>query len=82
MEERLLTVAEVAVRLRIDPHTVRTWLRAGRLVGLKPGHDWRIRPSALEAFLECGVNPGKNEQGNDGRVAGGIVAAKGGENNA
>lgn len=35
--ERLLTVTEVAERLRVNPETVRRWLRAKRLRGVLMG---------------------------------------------
>lgn len=50
----LLTVPEVAERLRVSQFTVREWLKAGKLRGLRPGGTrmgWRIRESDLEAFL-------------------------------
>jgi excisionase family DNA binding protein len=53
-DERLLTVPEVAERLRVSEYTVRDWLRTGRLQGLRPGGPrvgWRVRSSALERFL-------------------------------
>ncbi len=36
-EGRLLTVPEVAERLRTNPETVRRWLRQGKLRGFRPG---------------------------------------------
>ena len=54
-EERLYTVPEVAERLRVSPHTVYAWLRAGRLKGIRLGGTragYRIRQSELERFLE------------------------------
>jgi excisionase family DNA binding protein len=53
-DETLLTVAEVATRLRTHPITVRRWLNAGRLHGFRPGGTktgWRIRASELERFI-------------------------------
>jgi len=42
-----LTVGEVAAILRVQPATVRRWLRAGQLEGFQIGHTWRIvNPSA------------------------------------
>lgn len=38
-ENRLLTVKEVAERLRVNPETVRRWLRQGRLRGVLMGGD-------------------------------------------
>ena len=52
-EDRWLTVAEVARRLRIDPETARSWLREGRLPAgaADADGDPRVRLSDLEAFL-------------------------------
>lgn len=53
-EERLLTVREVAERIRSSPQTVRRWLRQGRLRGFRPGGTklgYRVRESDLERFL-------------------------------
>jgi excisionase family DNA binding protein len=50
--EDLLTVKEVASKLRVSERTVKNWLRQGALHGLKAGKAWRIKGSELEAFLE------------------------------
>jgi excisionase family DNA binding protein len=55
MTSTLLTVPEVAARLRVSEWTVREWLRRGRLQGLRPGGTkagWRIDEADLERFLE------------------------------
>jgi excisionase family DNA binding protein len=61
--DRLLTLAEVAERVRANPETVRRWLRSGRLVGVRPGGDrlgWRIPEGELERFLsEAGLDNGE-----------------------
>ena len=52
--ERFLTVAEIAEQLRVSASTVKAWLRAGRLRGVRlggPRAGWRIRQSDLETFL-------------------------------
>jgi excisionase family DNA binding protein len=52
--ERLLTVPEVAERVRANVQTVRAWLRSGRLKGVRPGGTklgWRIRESEVERLL-------------------------------
>jgi excisionase family DNA binding protein len=51
--EELLTVQEVADELRLDRRTVYRYLRQGQLRGQKLGGIWRIRRSALTAFLEA-----------------------------
>jgi excisionase family DNA binding protein len=53
-EQRLLTVREVAERLRSSPETVRRWLRQGKLRGFRPGGTklgYRVPESELQRFL-------------------------------
>jgi excisionase family DNA binding protein len=54
--EEYLTVAEVAGRLKVDPETVRVWLRAGKLQGtqLSRAAGWRIPESEVERLLRGG----------------------------
>ena len=52
--EELLTVPEVAQRLRVHPETVRTYLRTGKLRGVRFGgkrSGWRIRASDVDMLL-------------------------------
>jgi len=54
-DEPVLTVDEVAQRLRLSPVTVRRWLRAGKLRGVRLGQTkagWRVRLSEVQALLE------------------------------
>ena len=56
---RLLTVKEVAERLRIPEDTLRIWLRQGRIRGFRPGGKktgWRITESDLTEFIERRTN--------------------------
>ena len=53
--ERLLTVKEVAERLRVHPVTIRRWLLEGRIRGSQPGGakiGWRIPESEVTRILE------------------------------
>ncbi|MBF6589098.1 MAG: helix-turn-helix domain-containing protein [Ktedonobacterales bacterium] len=52
---RLLTVPEVALQLGVTEETVRRWLRAGDLPGVRLARKagWRIRAPDLEAFLQA-----------------------------
>ncbi len=54
MDEELLTVAEVARRLKVHQETVRRWLRVGQLRGIKLSDQagYRVRPSELERMLQ------------------------------
>jgi len=52
-DQRLLTVREVAERLRSSPETVRRWLRQGKLRGFRPGGTklgYRVPESELQRF--------------------------------
>lgn len=54
VDDQLLTVSEVAARMRANKETVRRWLRTGRLRGLRPGGDrlgYRIAESELARFI-------------------------------
>jgi excisionase family DNA binding protein len=53
-DQRLLTVREVAERLRSSPETVRRWLRQGKLHGFRPGGTklgYRVPEDELQRFL-------------------------------
>lgn len=47
----LLTVTEVATRLRLHEMTVRRQIRAGRLRAVRVGRGIRVREEDLEAFV-------------------------------
>ncbi|MCA1646782.1 MAG: helix-turn-helix domain-containing protein [Chloroflexi bacterium] len=50
----LLTVQEVAARLKMNPETVRRWLRDGKLQGYLLGGDrggYRVAESDLKEFM-------------------------------
>jgi excisionase family DNA binding protein len=61
-EQHLLTVREVAERIRSSPETVRRWLRQGKLRGFRPGGTklgYRVSESELQRFL-ARLNQGKS----------------------
>jgi len=47
----LLTVAEVAEKLRVDRTTVYRWIKAGKLKAYKAGQQYRIDDDDLIDFL-------------------------------
>jgi len=51
----LLTVEEVAQRLRYRPATIQGWLRQGKLRGRKVGKEWRVSQADLEMWLAQGA---------------------------
>ena len=51
-DNRLLTPAEVAAMLRVDPKTVTRWARAGKLSSIRtPGGHRRYSESEVRVFL-------------------------------
>jgi len=49
--ERLLTLAEVADLLRVSPHTVRAWVRKGRLQPVKICRRVLFSPDVVSRFV-------------------------------
>jgi excisionase family DNA binding protein len=47
----VLTIQEACARLKLKPETVRDWLKAGKLKGVKLGRVWRVDAEALERLL-------------------------------
>jgi excisionase family DNA binding protein len=59
VNEPLLTVDEVAQQLRLNPETVRRWLKSGRMRGHRLGGDragWRIPESEIQRVLTETLN--------------------------
>ena len=65
-ETLLLTVSDVAERLKVSPETVREWLRTGALDGYNLGGQagWRITEAAIDRLLE--TRAGKRLRGHRG----------------
>lgn len=53
MPDEVLTVAEIAERLKVNPETVRRWLRDGKLKGTLLGDraGWRVPSSEVDKLL-------------------------------
>ena len=54
--EDLLTVEQAAAKLQIAPKTLKDWLQAGRIKGVRLGKLWRIKECDLAAFVDQGAN--------------------------
>ena len=52
MSDTLLTIQDVAERLKLTPQTIYNWAKAGKLPGGKIGKVWRFRESALDAWID------------------------------
>lgn len=55
-EDLILTVAEVAARLKVIEETVLRLLRAGELKGFKVGAAWRIYAADLDTYITDHAN--------------------------
>jgi len=60
--EKLLTVGEVAEKLRMAKGSIYRWISTGKLKHVKLGHRAvRVRPSDLEAFIEERTEGGQSD---------------------
>jgi excisionase family DNA binding protein len=57
LSDELLSADDVAQYLELEPVTIYRWCRDGRLPCMKLGKVWRIRRSALDAFLRRAEGP-------------------------
>ena len=65
--DHLLTLREAATVLRLNPRTLREYVRSGELQGRLIGGRWRFRRADLDAFFENAPRSwdfaGKDEHG-------------------
>jgi excisionase family DNA binding protein len=54
--EPLLTSAEAASILRVNPKVLERWAKAGDVPALKVGKFWRYRASALESWVDTQIH--------------------------
>ncbi|MDQ0734722.1 excisionase family DNA binding protein [Arthrobacter agilis] len=57
MTEQLLTVAEIAARMRVSKMTVYRLVHSGTLHGVRFGRSYRVPETAVEQYLDS-VNSG------------------------
>ena len=48
----IYTPEEIAEILKVEPDTIRRYLRDGKLKGFKVGNHWRIKEEDLQEFIE------------------------------
>ena len=51
-EDQLLSVDEVATRLKINPTTVYRLVRRGQIPGFKVGDQWRFSQEMLDSWMK------------------------------
>ncbi|WP_334683987.1 helix-turn-helix domain-containing protein [Arthrobacter sp. CAN_A214] len=57
METNLLTVAEIAARMRVSRMTVYRLVQSGAMEGIRFGRSYRVPETAVQQYLES-VKPG------------------------
>jgi len=60
--EPLWTEEEVAAYLRVQPSTVRTWVKSGKIPFVKAGSLNRFRRSEIEDWVESGRLPAEEPE--------------------
>ncbi len=63
-DDEVLSVEQVARELKVNPETVRGWIRSGELVAIDLG-GYRIKRSDLNDFLERRKKPRGKRKGID-----------------
>jgi excisionase family DNA binding protein len=58
-DEEYITVAQAARRYRLSTRQLRRLLLDGTVSGIKPGHDWLVKPSAVMEYLRTERKPGR-----------------------
>jgi len=51
-EKRLLTIDEVAEFLHMNPMTVYSWVKDGKIPAFKIGKVWRFRKTEIDEWLK------------------------------
>ena len=60
MEDELLTVEEVAQKLKMNPDHIKRLLRSGKIPGYKIEGSWRVKQSELDRWIEDRKNIAKD----------------------
>lgn len=50
--DELLTVTQVAEVLKVSKMTIYRYIKAGKLVAIKAGRDFRVKQTEFDKFLE------------------------------
>ena len=58
-DEEYVTVARAAQLSGLSRRQIQWLLKQGIIAGIKPGHDWLLRPSAVMEYLQQGRRPGR-----------------------
>lgn len=59
--EEYYTIEEIMKVLKVSRNTVYSWIKEGRIKGVKIGRQWRIPKTALNQFLTTGQQEGDDK---------------------
>ena len=62
MPDKMFSVEEIADELRVNPETVRVWIRSGELVAYSIGKGYRISRADLDDFIKRRRTDSKRQQ--------------------
>jgi excisionase family DNA binding protein len=60
--EEYITVAQASRLSGLSRRQIQWLLKNGVISGVKPGHDWLLRPSAVMEYLKKERKPGRKKQ--------------------
>lgn len=60
--DNLLSVEDAAEKLGLHPETLRRWLRAKRIGGVRVGRKWKLRESDIQRFVAANATPADFEE--------------------
>jgi excisionase family DNA binding protein len=64
-DEEYITVAQASKLSGLSASQIARLLRQGEIEGVKPGHDWLVKPSAVMEYLKRERRPGRKKRTGD-----------------
>jgi excisionase family DNA binding protein len=58
-DEEYITVAQASKLSGLSTRQIASLLKRGVIPGIKPGHDWLVKPSAVMGYLRLKRAPGR-----------------------
>jgi excisionase family DNA binding protein len=58
-DEEYITVVQASTQSGLSVRQIQWLLKNGVIKGIKPGHDWLLKPSAVMEYLQQERKPGR-----------------------
>jgi excisionase family DNA binding protein len=62
-DDEYITVAQASRLSGLSTRQIQSLLKRGVIPGIKPGHDWLVKPSAVMEYLRQERRPGRKPGG-------------------